>query len=488
MPPAALLPTISGDSPDLCRLSPDHTFLAMTLGKDLYIAFTDDPDSPDRIASFDGHLADLAWSADAQHLACTITSGPPPGDVRIAAISPSGGPPRFLPGMSFVFAGRSSTLLIADPASQRLYLHDLQLDTAHTLAPLEDDGDPHFPPALSISPDARRLVFTARRVNDGVTRVHLAHHDGRQWHASLLTEIPGTALRVLPFWSADSASLALYIIDLQQHHTAIIAVPPGDDTQGQILYTSDSLDAAITPAAHPEGRLIAMVRAHPQPDHPTLVENRLVLLDPLEHAVAPIGQDSQIIGQLHWLDARTLLVEGRGIWTIQVGIESKPPEVPDGYVHARVTTPDDRETFLIELPTGWKRHSLPDAPADFDNPLNMQPLALFAPDYATLAVTLATRPANPHQSLDESLQQLAAAQDLQVELIAPCILPIGQAVGATASQQTPTGILRYRLLLTQRDGWLYSIVALSAQPLWESMLPVLNRIVQSVRPVDDPHN
>lgn len=484
MLPAALLPTLSGDSPDLCRLSPDQSFLAMALGKEIYIAFTEDPQTTQLIAAFDGQVADLAWSGDGQMLACTITSGPPPGEVRIGVLPASGGAARLLPGMSFVFAEKSPTLLIADPQSKRLYLHDLQLDIQHGVAPLEDDGDPHFPPALSISPDAKRIVFSERSVNDGVTRAFLAHHDGARWKSSLLTEVPGTALRILPFWSADGASLALYMIDLQQHHSAIVAVPTDDQSRGDILYTSDSLDAVVTPAAHPDGRLIALVRAHPKQDEPTLVENRLVLLDPAEHAVAPLASSSEVIGNLRWLDARTLLVEGRGIWTIKVGIEERAPQAAGGYVQTGVAGADEHENFSIELPAGWKRQSLPDVPVDFDNPLHMKPLALFAPDYATLAVTISTRPVIADLSLEEMLRELSAAQELQLGPITQAIRPIGQVVHANATQQCPTGPLRFQLILTRRGNWLYSIVAMSAAPLWEAMSPALMRILDSVAPAE----
>src|SRR5258706_122116 len=162
-----------------------------------------------------------------------------------------------------------------------------------TLAPTVPGRDgPVVPTICRLSRDLTQLAFLAPKsdptgVLDGATHVHMAQHDGRAWQVSPLSEMPGMSIRILPFWSTDSRAIALYVIDLQQHHSAIIGVPPSEG-EGEILYTSDSVDAFITPAPHPDGRLIAMVRAHPMEAATTLVENRLGVGDPAEHSVAPI--------------------------------------------------------------------------------------------------------------------------------------------------------------------------------------------------------
>jgi hypothetical protein len=417
----------------------------------------------------------LAWSGDGEWLAFTVTGGPPPGEVRVVAVRMKGKEIVDLAGMSFTWSG--SALVVADPASSRVYLRDLELGVEPPVCEISDDGDPHFPPVISVSPDHRRMAVVTRRVGEGVTRVQLALHEGRTWEARPLTEAPGTALRIYPFWTADSAAMALFVIDLEQGHSSIIAIPERGE-QGEVLYTSDSLDSAITPAVHPDGRLIAMVRRHPRDAAGTQTEERLVLVDPVEHAVAPITPDGRVVGQLRWVDDRTLLVEGRGIWTVRLRAKEEAPEAEkdDGTTRWVVREEEAAVSIACRVPKDWARVSLPVEEADFGDPRVMRPVCVFAPNYAAMVFTIAARPAIEGMTPEAMLRFLGEAQGVELGNVSAARVTWGEAVEATGTQEE----MRLRLAVTERAGWVYAITVGAPGALWAGVKTMLDRIVESV--------
>jgi hypothetical protein len=349
-------------------------------------------------------------------------------------------------------------------------------------------------PVISVSPDQRRFALVTRRAADAATHVDLAHHDGREWRATPITQVPGIHLSILPFWTADSQACGLYVIDPEQHHTAIIAIPEAEGS-GDILYTSDAVDAVITPAVHPEGRLIAFVRAHARADAPSLNENRLVLLDPVEHAVAPITVDAEITGELRWLDDQTLLVEGgAAVWTVKLRAsleaapeaeatsEAAPPieaHAPDTSVRKTVRNGGSGLAFTCEVPAGWEETPMPPIGVDYSDPTVMRPLCLIGPAYAAMFFTVATRPLIPDMSPAAALAFLARAQGYEVGEVRPAELWSGPAAEADATQRTGGDVTRARLLMLEDGGRLFSIVAAAPAPLWAAAKHLLDPIVDS---------
>jgi hypothetical protein len=502
MLPPTLAPILKGPdgeiTPTICRLSPDLAKLAFWIpqgpARGLYVGDVEWGDeigpASDRIwpGPDNTDLSDLAWSGDGSHLAVGLTGQPP----RIGVLQLATRQFSELPGAAFAWAGRGATLLIADPATSRLDLKDLDLGVDHRVCEITDDGHPDLPPVISVSPDQRRFALVTRRSNEDATHVHLAHHDGRAWQATPVTQVPGVNLRILPFWTADSAACGLYVIDPEQHHTAIIAVPEAEGA-GDILYTSDTVDAVITPAVHPDGRLIAFVRSHPQSDNPSLSENRLVLLDPVERAVAPITLDVNITGRLRWLDDQTLLVEGGpAVWTVKLRatLEAAPappeaappiePHAPGDFVTTTVRDPTDPSlAFTCEIPAGWELAPLPPIEVDFADPTVMRPLCLFAPSYATMFFTVATRPLIPGVSPAATLASLARAQDYDIGDVRPANLWAGPAAETEATQRTGADVFRARLIILEDGGRLFSIVASAPAPLWQAARELLDPILDS---------
>src|SRR3954469_142063 len=100
MIPAILAPKLAGADgpvvPTICRLSRDMRQLAFWMPHAtppaLFIGATewadDIAEASTRVWSpaEHEHLSDLAWSADGQYLAFTLSSGPPPGELCVAAL------------------------------------------------------------------------------------------------------------------------------------------------------------------------------------------------------------------------------------------------------------------------------------------------------------------------------------------------------------------------------------------------------------------
>ena len=497
-------------APALCRVSPDLAKVAFWVeqgdARGLYVGDAEwgeqIGDASERVwpGVAGADVVELAWSGDGAWLAMRLTGEA----VRIGVLRLAGRAFSELPGASFAWAGGGATLLVADSAGARLYMKDLELGVELRICEIADDGDLQYPPVISVSPDQRRFALVTRRSADDATHVHLAHHDGRQWRATPITQVPGVRLRILPFWTADSAACGLYVIDLEQHHTAMIAIPAVDEAAGDILYTSDSVDAVVTPAVHPDGRLIAFVRAHARPDAPSLVENRLVLLDPVEHAVAPITADGEIAGRLRWLDDQTLLVEGGpGVWTVKLRatVESVPeqPETPPreaaagmppapvvvgagdagAYVRETINAGDLSAAFSCEFPADWERTPIPEMDIDLSDPEVMRPLCLIGPSYATMFFTVSTRPLIPGVSPAESLVRLARAQGYEVGDVRPANLWAGPAAEVDATKRDGADVMRGRIVMLEDGGRLFSLAAMTPAPLWQAARQLLDPVLDS---------
>ena len=131
---------------------------------------------------------------------------------------------------------------------------------------------------------------------------------------------------------------------------------------------------------HPDGRLIAFVRSHPTADNPNLSENRLVLLDPVEHAVAPLTTDAEITGRLRWLDDQTLLVEGGpAVWTVKLRATIEAASTADNRA-GRCAKCRDGAVTNSAYPAAWRgNQGIPNTASPTANRVTPTPTASTVP-------------------------------------------------------------------------------------------------------------
>ena len=229
------------------------------------------------------------------------------------------------------WAGDGATLVVVDPGAARAYVRDFGEQGGEQIVGTIAHDDPRIRPVIGVSPDGQRLAILTRRVaDDGMAYLDIVARpegDGGPWQIAALTCLPAAGLRVLPFWSANGASLAFLIVDSDAVETLIVAVT-ADGGQGAVFYSSSSVDPLVAPASHPDGRLIAMVRDQPLEDEAdedagvvagARTGKRVVLVDPVEQAIAPLPPDAADVQALRWVDAQTLLVEaGASAWTVEL--------------------------------------------------------------------------------------------------------------------------------------------------------------------------
>jgi dipeptidyl aminopeptidase/acylaminoacyl peptidase len=305
----------------LVRLAPDGRRLAFARHDgEARGVWVDDPNvqtGPTRVVASDGWRAEeILWSPDGQHVAYLIGGGPKPGGGRAVgwAKSFAHGEIGRADGVALCWSTKGTGLLVAD--LERKAVVARALDPAAPpveLCRIDDDGDPHFPPRLTAAPDGSRVAFTCRRVADSVAEVWIIAQESEAAKASLLTQIPGSALHVLPFWSPKGVTLGILMVHLEHDKTGIVVVPrlEGD---GEILYESELLDRAETPAWSPSTRFIAFFQT-PAAQHEFTKSgpSRLALLDLEKRAIVGLTEPDEIKGNLRFADDKTIVVDGGAV-------------------------------------------------------------------------------------------------------------------------------------------------------------------------------
>lgn len=300
------------------RVAPDGRRLAFARHDgDAAGVYVDDPavqTGPMRLVAAEGwRVEDLVWSPDGSHLAYLVGGGPPPGGARavgwVKAFVP--GEIGRIRGSALAWSAKSSGVLVADLERQAIVAQSLDpASPPSEVASIDDDGDPHFPPHIAPSPDGSKIVFTCRRVADSVAEVWLVTQGADRPAPSLLTQIPGEAVHVLPFWSPRGVTLGLFMVHLGQSKSGLVVVPRLEG-EGELLYDNPLLDDPETPAWSPGSRWIALFHT-PEPEHEFTKSgpSRLVLLDTETHDLVGLTGPNEVRGTPRFIDEKTLVVDG----------------------------------------------------------------------------------------------------------------------------------------------------------------------------------
>ena len=253
---------------------------------------------------------DVRWSPDGSRIAYRMI-GRHERDVGVGwASAASDGELGQLAGTAFAWTPKSDGLLVAEP-SRCVIVHQAMAGSGaktEVIAALHDEGDLEYPTRLAPSPTWSHVAYTARKTRADVAELWLLERRGATFASRLVTEIPGAACHVIPFWSPRGHTLGLHCVHVGQSRSAIVALPhlEGD---GVILYQSEAVDAPEPAAWSPSAE--AMVVCHGEVDEVLgVTRQRLLLLDFRAKTAEFLGEPDEVVGTPWFLDARRLVVDG----------------------------------------------------------------------------------------------------------------------------------------------------------------------------------
>jgi Tol biopolymer transport system component len=306
---------------EFVRLSPVGNRVAFVVhdgnAPGIYAGDPGNPVSALRLVETRRHtIEDLAFSPDGAHLAYRIAA--PLGGSPAVAWSSSTAPGEIsrVQGAAFAWTPGGNALIIADSARKLLIRYAIPSGKPAELTELEDDMDPAFPPRIAVSPDGARVAFTTGRAGEEVSELWVIERDGNQIVPTLVTEVPGASVHILPFWSPKGPTLAFFAVHEEQQKSALIVLPRLDpESEGMVLYESSFVDRPRTPAWSPSGKSIAFLRVEEEDrediaEGASMAPSRLVLLDAYRESFVAVTAPGEVDGQPSFLDDRTLAVDG----------------------------------------------------------------------------------------------------------------------------------------------------------------------------------
>lgn len=280
------------------RLSPDATRAAWTSDLGLHVV--------DTLRAADAVVENLAWSPDGAYVAASTADLGRPGGHRAVRWIPAyiGDPSGSTSGASFAWEPKGVWLIVADPWTGEIRRHNTEVEKQQRVCAVRDQGDPLQAPALAVSPDGRRLAFSAMLEDHAEVRIV----DLPSGEPRLLTELPRPSIRAVPFWTPDSRSLGLLAVDLELGTSGLILVRDLEG-EGELLHASELIVPPHLPAWSPSGRRLAFLDVE-QPDHEFTKSGpaRVVLLE--GGVRRPLTAAGELEGDLRFLDEGRLVVDG----------------------------------------------------------------------------------------------------------------------------------------------------------------------------------
>lgn len=299
------------------RVSPDGARLAFARfdGADagVYVSRADGAGVV-RLVNLGGwRVDDLAWSPSGMHLAYLMREeARPGGGPRVGwCLATSAGQVGYLEGSAMAWTPRGNALLVADPARGALVRQMMASGRAEALLDLKDDGNPQLPVAIAISPDGSRTAYVTHDAEADIAEVWVATKDIKNAVTTeLITEVPGAAAQVLPFWSAKGVTLGLWVVHIALERSALIVVPRLEG-EGVILHERELVCPAETPAWSPSGSTIALWSGR-SPRHPftKVADATLALLTPQTHAVDTVACGDVPPGRTWFVAPDRVVVDG----------------------------------------------------------------------------------------------------------------------------------------------------------------------------------
>lgn len=256
-----------------------------------------------------GRIEDLSFSPDGSRLAYRVSPllGAR-GTVGWANVDQPGEIKR-VDGSGFCWTPGGKAILVADPWKKTLFRYSMEDEASRKLGLLEDDADPSFPVRIAVSPDGAHIVYTAGRHNEDVSEVWLIQREKDVLKGSILTEIPGDSVHILPFWSPKGRTLGLYCVHEEQEKSAIIVLPQLEG-EGLVLYESSILDPLQTPAFSPSAHYIAFFRRETPGDEYREGPSKLVFLDVRRETFSALSEADEFAGTPRFYSDKTLTIDG----------------------------------------------------------------------------------------------------------------------------------------------------------------------------------
>jgi hypothetical protein len=256
-----------------------------------------------------GRIEDLAFSPDGSRFAYRVApllGGR--GTVGWANVDQPGEVKR-VDGTGFSWTPGGKAILVADPGKKTLFRYGMDGEEPRKLGLLDDDADPAFPVNIAVSPDGAHIVYTAGRHSEDVSEVWLVTREKDVLKGSILTELPGASVHILPFWSPKGRTLGLFCVHEEQEKTAIIVVPQLEG-EGIVLYESGILDPVVTPAFSPSAHYIAFFRRESPGDEVRDGPSRLVFLDVRRETFSALSEADELEGAPRFYSDQTLTIDG----------------------------------------------------------------------------------------------------------------------------------------------------------------------------------
>lgn len=309
-------PVPDGADVGLVRLSPDGSRIAYARfdgsARGIHVCSAEGTGDQRLVAFEDWRAEDLCFSPNGAHLAYVVGGGPPPGGGRAVGWCEAHAPGEIgrVPGAAVAWTPKGNALIVADLGRGALTRQMIASGKNDDIAPLDDDGDPQFAPKIAVSPDGAKIAFTTRKVEAEMCAVWVAVKDDRGISTTLLTEIPGAAAHVWPFWSPKGVTLGMEIVHLEQEKSAIVLVPKLEG-EGVLVHENELLDPPEQPAWAPSGNAIAFFGTEtPRHEFTKAGPARLFLLDTQTHGKVAITGPDELMGRPRFLDDTHLAVDG----------------------------------------------------------------------------------------------------------------------------------------------------------------------------------